>query len=218
MRTPKEYTDNLKKGIITMDMLAACLFSVNKRAKNCRDKEREYREFYRTHRRCVDYYGNVDNYQMKKEYYYIQKDKLLAVVEPTCIHAECSMERVRFYDYEDEYFCYFDEDNYVRSGSYYDREMHEDVAFIDVMLPSSECRYYLFYDFGTHSFHSPIEDIEKYPTLKVVNIGAITTNGKDITDLLSTQFVDKVLKVIEAGEFIIEYGGKNEKQMGNCNA
>lgn len=43
MRTPKEYSENLKNGIITAEMLEACLFSVNKRAKNCRDKIREYR-------------------------------------------------------------------------------------------------------------------------------------------------------------------------------
>ena len=34
MRTPKEYTDNLKKKTITESMLLDCLYSVNKRAKN----------------------------------------------------------------------------------------------------------------------------------------------------------------------------------------
>lgn len=43
MRTPKEYTANIKNGIITAPMLTDCLYSVNKRAKNWRDKEREYR-------------------------------------------------------------------------------------------------------------------------------------------------------------------------------
>ena len=33
MRTPKEYTDNLKKKTITESMLLDCLYSVNKRAK-----------------------------------------------------------------------------------------------------------------------------------------------------------------------------------------
>ena len=47
MRTPKEYTDNLKKKIITENMLLDCLYSVNKRAKNYRDKERDYRQYYR---------------------------------------------------------------------------------------------------------------------------------------------------------------------------
>lgn len=47
MRTPKEYTDNLKKKTITESMLLDCLYSVNKRAKNYRDKERGYRQYYR---------------------------------------------------------------------------------------------------------------------------------------------------------------------------
>ena len=41
MKTPKEYTKNLKNGIITEDMIVDCLYSVNKRAKNYRDKERQ---------------------------------------------------------------------------------------------------------------------------------------------------------------------------------
>ena len=32
MRTPKEYTANIKNGIITAPMLTDCLYSVNKRA------------------------------------------------------------------------------------------------------------------------------------------------------------------------------------------
>lgn len=38
MKTPKEYQDNLKNGIITEEMFTDCLYSVNKRAKNYRDK------------------------------------------------------------------------------------------------------------------------------------------------------------------------------------
>lgn len=40
MKTPKEYRDNLLNHIITKQMLVDCLYSVNKRAKNYRDKER----------------------------------------------------------------------------------------------------------------------------------------------------------------------------------
>lgn len=34
MVTPKEYEKNIKKGIITEKMLAECIYSVNKRARN----------------------------------------------------------------------------------------------------------------------------------------------------------------------------------------
>lgn len=59
MRTPKEYMNNIKVGIITDKMLAESLFSVNKRAKNCRDKEREYRNSY-------DIYNNCEKYREQK--------------------------------------------------------------------------------------------------------------------------------------------------------
>ena len=49
MKTPKEYSDNLSNHIITKQMLVDCLYSVNKRAKNYRDKEREQRTYSRWH-------------------------------------------------------------------------------------------------------------------------------------------------------------------------
>ena len=104
MRTPKEYTDNLKKKTITESMLLDCLYSVNKRAKNYRDKERGYRQYYRGNRYAYDKYGNVDRCQVMKEEYYSQKEKLLSVLEPTCIHKEfIGYKRIRIYDYEPEY-------------------------------------------------------------------------------------------------------------------
>ena len=40
MITPKFYTDNINNKIITEEMLEQCLYSVNKRAKNHRDRDR----------------------------------------------------------------------------------------------------------------------------------------------------------------------------------
>jgi hypothetical protein len=62
MRTPKEYTKNLERRIITKEMLQDCLLSVNKRAKNCRDKEREYHNRYRHSQ-----YDTEIVYRMKKK-------------------------------------------------------------------------------------------------------------------------------------------------------
>lgn len=62
MRTPKEFNDNIKKEILTKEMLEACLLSVNKRAKNWRDREREYRRYRE------DYYGNCEKAKEKKEH------------------------------------------------------------------------------------------------------------------------------------------------------
>lgn len=43
MKTPPEYTKNLKKKLITEQMLSDCLFSVNKRAKNYRDQAQKHK-------------------------------------------------------------------------------------------------------------------------------------------------------------------------------
>ena len=97
MRTPKEYTNNIKNHIITKQMLLDCLYSSNKRAKNWRDKEREYRHSY-------DYYGNEEKAREQKNAYYEQKDIMLSILHPVCIHKELlGYERRRIYDYEDEY-------------------------------------------------------------------------------------------------------------------
>lgn len=80
MKTNKEYATNLKSGIITSDMLYDCLFSLNKRAKNCRDQKNRYR-------RSEYYYGYVE----KMNEYYNQKDFLLkTMLKPSLIHKQIS--------------------------------------------------------------------------------------------------------------------------------
>ena len=78
MKTNKEYQANLKKKIITESMLYDCLFSLNKRAKNCRDMKNRY---WRTEYKW-DYIERMDEY-------YRQKDFLLkAILQPTLIHKQ----------------------------------------------------------------------------------------------------------------------------------
>lgn len=78
MKTSKEYQINLRNKIITENMLYDCLFSLNKRAKNCRDKKNEYwRSEYKW-----DYIERMDEY-------YRQKDFLLkSILKPTLIHRQ----------------------------------------------------------------------------------------------------------------------------------
>lgn len=200
MRTPKDYTDNIKKGIITKEMLSDCLYSVNKRAKNCRDKERQYRS-YRN-----DYYGNEEKYREQKDAYYEQKDKMLALIMPDCIHAETIEVRERIYNYEyEEYDKHYRNRDYFHEGGYYDRDLHEFVEFIDVMIPDK--KYYLFYDLGNHSFHTPIyqSDLEKYPSLKIEDIDDLVTYGDEIRELISIQFVQKVLELIATGVYTLAF-------------
>ena len=44
MRTPKNYTQLVNDKKITNEMIAECIYSVNKRAKNHRDKIRKYKD------------------------------------------------------------------------------------------------------------------------------------------------------------------------------
>ena len=63
--------------------------------------------------------------------------------------------------------------------------------------------FFLFYDIGgKHTFHTPIEakDVEGY-NLPIVDIGKLETYGDDIVDLLSNQFVNKVLALIEQNNY-----------------
>lgn len=197
MKTPKKFNDNIKRNILTKEMLEACLVSVNKRAKNWRDQERKYR-CYRE-----DYYHNVERSRDKKEHYYLEKDKLLSILRPTCIHKELQgYERIRYYEYEDEY--YEHEGEYVRKGTIYDRDLGYKVDYGEIENKDYPYyRYYIFYDLGTkHTFHHPIEfeEIEKY-NLEIKNIPRLNTVGKSVVDLASTKFVSKVIDLIESEEY-----------------
>ena len=203
MRTPKEYSDNLKNGIITEAMLVDCLYSANKRAKNYRDKAREYRSYYKSHRYAIDRYGNEDRCTATKEEYYAQKEKLLSVLQPVCIHKEfLGYERVRIYDYEPEYRKNIKK--FVWENCYYDYDEGREVWFGDIEDKNRpKYHYYLFYDVnGTKTFHSPIQeqDVEKY-NLDVISIDQLETEGHDISDLISNQFVQKVLALIDSKNY-----------------
>ncbi len=98
MKTPKEFSSNLNKHIITDQMLAAALYSVNKRAKNYRDQKRRDRQ-YRVGKK--DYYA-LD--EQKEKAMYARKNKLLSILKPSCIHLELTgFERTRVYDYQSGY-------------------------------------------------------------------------------------------------------------------
>lgn len=163
MKTPKNFNQNLKSKIITKDMLGICLYSVNKRAKNCRDKEKAYRKYYHNNTYYYDKYNNIESYASKKEMYYAKKDELLSIIKPNCIH------KVTIVNQHNESFN----------------------------------KYFKFYNLGNYSFHQPIvfEDLDLYRNLEVIDIGYLNTYGHHITDLISVQFVDKVISLIESGDF-----------------
>ena len=97
MRTPKKYSDLLKRKELTNAISAECIYSVNKRAKNYRDKIKEYKNArYHLHQQ-----NNIENAEENMEKYYDMKEKLLSKYEPTMIHKQYIGEKKqRVYSYE----------------------------------------------------------------------------------------------------------------------
>lgn len=199
MKTSREITNNIKKGIITKSMLDSALFSVNKRAKNYRDKERIYRKA-----RCYRYQeSHTEIACNSKNQMYAYKELFLSILNPICIHKEKGFKRTRVYSYEKDFSKRRKkhESEIVWTNSYYDYNSDTEVFFFDYLEP--DFRYYLFYEMPSHTYHSPIEkeDIQNYPELKVEEIDELSTKGEEINDLMSLQTVKKIANLIESKRY-----------------
>lgn len=202
MKTPKIFENNLKKGIITEEMLELVLFSLNKRAKNCSEKKQEYYYKAKSCRNGDLYYKNVEKYKDKEKEYYSDKEFLIkTLLQPICIHKETKKEtcRIRYNDiYDEEYDIYEHSDKVVHSGCYYDKQLKELINFIDVIEINEINLFYLFYETKSYSFHIPIdeENIFSRGVLPIIDIDRIISKGREIDDLLSVQFCKKVVDFI----------------------
>lgn len=200
MKTPKEYSEHLSKNEITYSMLSEALFSVNKRAKNYRDAKRKvgYRSKY--------YEGN----ELKEQQFYNKKEMLLSVLQPRCIHKELlKYKTVRHYNtgknFEDEYFrsLFYGTLVFYRPGRFCDDYCEYETDYFDEILPNQPVyNYYLYYVIGNHTFHTPIkeDEIQNYD-LPIVEIGKLETRGFESTELISVQFVDKIIDLIKTKEY-----------------
>lgn len=199
MKPPKEYLKNLKHHTITEKMLSDCLFSVNNRALNSRDSEYKYTHY------VPDPYGNANKYRKKKQEYYNMKRVLLSVLEPSLIQRGEVLQRKRTYDYEEGYEEILESGNYVNNSGFYDPDRKEHVEFVVQMIPQTV--YYLVYQVGNCSFRLPIQqsDVIRRPDLDVKDAGRIPPVYGDITvDMLSVQFVEKVLKLVKSGNYTLQ--------------
>ena len=217
MRTPIKWSYNLKNRIIMWEMLEAGIFSVNKRAKNWRDKKRE----------CIHYrYASRDyrEAEEKEMQMYEKKEQLLSVLSPRCIHQEfAGYARERIYsdnpNYEEIFLKAAREDcivwmssftkyndDYDDCNDYDDCGYREKVYFFDrIDRNAPESRWYLYYEVGKSTFHSPIkkEEVHKYQSegLSIVKIPTLSTEGKDIKELISLKFVDRMLTLIRSKNY-----------------
>lgn len=209
MRTSKIYIENLKNGVVTTSMFEDVLYSYNKRAKNYRDQERKYRQIRRENRFWYDKYDYEAKAEEKKDRLYNKKSDILSFCSDylICIHKLSRTRRIRIEDTEDEYDNYSEAIRLYKKGeksdvvymnSYYDRDYDDYVTFINVIVEEPE--YYLYYEFPNYSFHSPISDKQllMYQKLEIIELDDLTTYGKNINDLLSLQFCDKVWKYLMA--------------------
>lgn len=199
MKPPKEYLKNMKNHTITEKMLSDCLFSINNRALNSRDNEYKYTHY------VLDPYGNANKYRKKKQEYYSMKRVLLSLLEPAHIQKGEVLQRKRTYDYEEGYEEILESGNYVNNSGFYDPDRKEHVEFVVQMIP--ETVYYLVYQVGNCSFRLPIQqsDVIRRPDLDVKDAGRIPPVYGDITvDMLSVQFVEKVLKLVKSGNYTLQ--------------
>ena len=205
MRTPKNYIQLVNDKKITNEMIAECIYSVNKRAKNHRDRIRKYKD---------DRYNpytarNIENAEDEMEKYYTMKEELLTVFEPSLIHEQyVGEEKKRVFSTEEDYDKLLHEksNDILRKGSYYDDENSIEVEFFDYKLGRKKYLYFLFYEIGEYSFHLPISEqkAKKYTKLQIKEIDQdFKTHGANIEGLLSTQFVNKVLSLLESGDYTI---------------
>ena len=205
MRTPKRYTDLIKNKKITNQIIAECIYSVNKRAKNYRDKIKDYKQggFYKYKE------DNIENAKEQKEKYYSMKEDLLLNFSPKLIHKKYDGEKIqRVYSYQKNYEKLYNEkrNDIVWENSYYDYDRNKEVDFFDYSLGEKKYLYFLYYEIGEYSFHTPIteEKVEKNTQLEIKEIDEnFQTHGADIVDLLSTQFVQKVIELLNSGDYTI---------------
>lgn len=204
MRTPREYSENLKRGIVTEEMMGAVLYSANKRAKNWRDKEQEYRHSFH------DRYGNEEKTRSQKEQMYSRKEALLEFLKPVCIHKILlKNNRERVYSSDESNYgellknC-MDDGTFLKSGSFWDRKIGQEVEFFDYKVENYE--YRPFYECGEYSFHSETmtEEEAEQSDLKIQDIGDLITKGHEYTDLISLNFVDKVIKALKEGQAVLQ--------------
>lgn len=208
MKTPMKYTKLVNKGIITEEILEAVLYSLNKRAKNCRDKKIEY---YQLSKR-LNYskiHDDIYRYKQKEKYFYDKKEYLLkSILKPISIYKiSFKEERVlTYYDYENEYY-EIDDASVIRVDTYFDQYTKEYIEYKKCRVQSTKNQYFLFYKTKNASFHLPISemDVVNY-NLPIIQLKELNTTVRNSNELISLQFCYKVLALVKSGDYkYIEY-------------
>ena len=141
------------------------------------------------------------------------KRVLLSLLEPPYIQKGEVLQRKRTYDYEEGYEDILKSGNYVNNSGFYDPDRKEHVEFVVQMIP--ETVYYLTYTLSNRTFRVPIleSEITRYPDLEIVDVGRITPVYGDITaDMLSVQFVEKIVLLIKSRNYTLIFENNTEQK------
>lgn len=211
---PREYMENLKKRVITYEMLDDALYAVNKRAKNWRDVKRERK---RSMWADAELFGveageSVEEAEKIEQEMYEKKMELLAVIPPVCIHKEIVGYKKKYVcdtciGYDDLYLHALFHNAICEKGSFWIDGFHHDYF---LMKDVPRYQYYTVRFMGNHTFHTPIpeEDLGKYD-LPILLTGYIKTEGVAERYLASMAYVDEILKLVRSGNFIYDDRGRD---------
>ena len=205
MKTPKLYNDLTNEKKITNEIIAECVYYVNKRAKNYRDKIKEYKNG-RSHQHVE---SNIEKAEEEMGKYYQLKEEFLKVFTPNLIHKQFIGEKKkRVYSYEKNYEKLLKEktNDIFWKNSYYDYDKDMEIEFFDYHLGTKKYLYFLYCEIGEYSFHSPVSEkiAESNTELEIQEIDEnFKTHGSKNEGLLSMQFVKKVLELLQSEDYTI---------------
>lgn len=205
MKTPKLYNDLINEKKITNEIIAECVYYVNKRAKNYRDKIKEYKNG-RSHQHLE---SSIEKAEEEMGKYYQLKEEFLKVFTTNLIHKQFIGEKKkRVYSYEKNYEKLLKEktNDIFWKNSYYDYDKDMEIEFFDYHLGTKKYLYFLYYEIGEYSFHSPVSEkiAESNTELEIQEIDEnFKTHGSKIEGLLSMQFVKKVLELLQSEDYTI---------------
>jgi hypothetical protein len=205
MKTPKLYNDLINEKKITNEIIAECVYYVNKRAKNYRDKIKEYKNG-RSHQHLE---SNIEKAEEEMGKYYQLKEEFLKVFTPNLLHKQFIGEKKkRVYSYEKNYEKLLKEktNDIFWKNSYYDYDKDMEIEFFDYHLGTKKYLYFLYCEIGEYSFHSPVSEkiAESNTELEIQEIDEnFKTHGSKNEGLLSMQFVKKVLELLQSEDYTI---------------
>lgn len=192
MKTPENYTKQLKDKNLSEEVIAHVLYSINKRAKNYRDKKKEYANS--TYLYSIQ---NYTHYDEKMNEAYKMKHDILSIYEPIEIHKTTYHNTYKKRIYEtDPNYDKISRKNVIKIEYDFQRNQHYKMCHIS----NKETKFFLYFEISDFKFHMPIREIEleKFRHLLIKKLeNNFNTKGRHSTELLSPQFCKKVFLLLQ---------------------